>query len=381
MRIKSVRSLPLYTPVGNFFFVIVETDEGISGIGEAARMQWIRSIQEAVTHLEGWIVGKDPLQIETLYQLMTRGCYPPLAKVVYAAISAIDMALWDIKGKALGLPVHALLGGPVRDRLACYRKASGRTWDELLDNCRRKVAEGWRFVRIGATDDSPPGIWDPGSAVINTVKKVEQIRNAVGAEVEICIDVHTKMDTAMVIRLARALEPYRIFFLEDPIRSENPASYRTLARHVSVPLAAGEQWISRWEFREVIEEELIRYARVDLGIAGGISETLKIAHACETHYIDLVPHNPNGPVGLAASAHVCFAVPNAAVLELVVAPGEALTDVFPVQLEVVGGHLIPPQRPGLGIEIDERAASGYLDGESLKPPAILRRPDGALNNG
>ena len=381
MRITGVRSLPLFTPAGNFFFVIVETDEGVSGIGEAARMQWMRSIQEAVTHLEGWIVGHDPLQIETLYQLMTRGCYPPLAKIVYAAISAIDMALWDIKGKAVGMPVHKLLGGPVRDRLACYRKSSGSTADETLEDCRRKVAEGYRFVRIGAGDSSPPGIWDPSSAVVTTTKLVEQIREVVGADVEICVDVHTKMDTSLVIRLARALEPFRIFFLEDPIRSENPASYRTLARHVATPLAAGEQWVSRWQFREVIEEELIRYARVDLGIAGGISEAVKIAHACETHYIDLVPHNPNGPVGLAASAHVCFAVPNAAAHEIVVMPGEDLTDIFPDQQEVIHGHLLPPERPGLGIELDERAAARYMEGESRRPPAILRRPDGALNNG
>ena len=381
MKITEIKSFPLFTDSGNFLFVKVETDEGIYGVGEAVRMQWIRSIEQAVAHLEGWLVGHDPLSTEALWQLMARGCYPPMSKVVYSAISAIDMALWDIKGKTLNLPVYKLLGGPVRDKVVCYPHNGGRTMDEFLEDCRRTVAEGWRFVRFGVSGSTEPGVFEPSSTIRHTAKRVEQVRKTVGDDIEICLDVHTKMDTPMTIRLARELEPYNLFFLEDPLRSENPASLRTLARHTSIPIAAGEQWASKWGFREAIEEELISYARMDLGIVGGITEAMKITHWCETHYIDIAPHNPNGPVATAASAHLCLASSNVGVQEISIVPGTFLTDVFPVQAPFEHGHLLKTDRPGLGMEFNEQAARKYTQGDSARPPAITRRRDGALNNG
>ena len=155
------------------------------------------------------------------------------------------------------------------------------------------------------------------------------VREAVGPDIQICLDVHTRLDTAHVITLCRALEKFNPFFIEDPLRSENTASYRTLARHVSLPIAAGEQWASKWSFREVIEEELISYARIDLCIVGGLTEALKITHWAETHYIDIVPHNPLGPVSAAACVNLCMASTNVGVQEMPRQPGSFATDLFP----------------------------------------------------
>ena len=159
------------------------------------------------------------------------------------------------------------------------------------------------------------------------------VRNAVGPDIQLCFDVHTRLDTAHAIQLCKALEPYRPFFIEDPLRSENTASYRTLARHVSLPIAAGEQWASKWPFREVIEEELISYARIDLCIVGGLTEALKITHWAETHYIDIVPHNPLGPVSAAACVNLCMASTNVGVQEMPRRPGSYATDLFPQQID------------------------------------------------
>jgi len=229
-------------------------------------------------------------------------------------------------------------------------------------------------------DDTEEGILNPASAIRHTVGQVEQVRQTVGEEIEVCLDVHTRLDTPMTIRLAKELEPYKLFFLEDPLRSENPASYRTLARHVSIPIAAGEQWASKWPFREVIEEELINYARIDLCIVGGLTEALKITHWCETHYIDIAPHNPLGPVSTAACTHLCLASTNVGVQELPVRPGTLIPDVFPVQVPWEDGYLLKPEGPGLGIEFDEEAARKYTEGYTPGFPPMLRRTDGAFTN-
>ena len=200
-----------------------------------------------------------------------------------------------------------------------------------------------------------------------------------GPAVQICFDVHTRLDTAHVIALCKELEPSKPYFIEDPLRSENPGSYRTLARHVSLPIAAGEQWTGKWAFREVIEEELISYARIDLCNVGGLTEALKITHWCETHYIDIVPHNPLGPVSAAACVALCMATTNVGVQEMPLAPGTFDTDLFPEQIGWKDGYAFSPERSGLGVDIDESVA------ETRRAPSggfapMLRRNDGSLTN-
>ena len=368
-----------------YVIVKVETDAGIHGLGEAGIGFWGRSIEMAVERLSELVVGEDPMAIERLWQHMFRGSFFPADGVYSCAISAIDIALWDIKGKALGMPVYKLLGGPVRDRVVCYPHCRGETIDKLVESCQRHVDEGWKFVRwdqpetggiIGAKGET---VLEPVKSMRIAVEQMARVREAVGPDIQLCFDVHTRLDTAHVISMCRDLEPYKPFFIEDPLRSENPGSYRTLARHVRLPIAAGEQWSSKWRFREVIEEELISYARIDLCIVGGLTEALKIAHWCETHYIDIAPHNPLGPVSAAACVALCMASTNVGVQEMPRRPGTLDTDLFPEQIEWRDGYVFAPDRPGLGVEMDESVAESRPATSEIWPP-LLRRNDGAFTN-
>ena len=219
---------------------------------------------------------------------------------------------------------------------------------------------------------------EPSQAVRRSIAQFKAIRDAVGDDIEICLDIHTRLDPPDAVTLCRALEQYRPYFLEDPLRSENPASFHQLRQHVAAPLAAGEHFATKWEFRELIEEDLINYARIDLCIVGGITEAQKISGWCETHYINIAPHNPLGPVSTAACLHLDLASTNFGVQELPREPGTAFTDIFPVQVEWADGYLLPPTRPGLGIEFDEEVAKKHPY-EEVTPPRLYRL-DGALTN-
>ncbi len=387
MKVTGIKCFPVADSDGRPYFIVkVETDEGIHGLGEVGIHWWGAAIEKAIEHLSELVVGADPFATERLWQRMFRGSFFPASKVYTCAISAIDIALWDIKGKALGLPVYKLLGGPVRDKVVCYPHTQGRSNEELVENCVKAVGEGWKFVRWGLPETGGAFEYKGGDGHLEPVKsiriaeeQISMVREAVGPDIQICFDVHTRLDTAHAITLCRAIEKYRPFFMEDPLRSENPASYRTLARHVSVPIAAGEQWSSKWEFREVIEEELINYARIDLCIAGGLTEALKITHWCETHFIDIAPHSPQGPVAAAACVALCMASTNVGVQEMPRRPGSFATGLFPKQIGWEDGYAFAPDVPGLGVEFDEELAEERRVQSSGWPP-LLRRDDGAFTN-
>ncbi len=387
MKITGIKNYSVADSDGRSYFIVkVETDEGIYGLGEVGIRWWGAAIEKAIEHLSEIVIGQDPFSTERLWQHMFRGSFFPADKVYTCAISAIDIALWDIKGKALGLPVYKLLGGPVRDKVICYPHTQGRTNEELVENCVRAVKEGWKFVRWGQPitsenlgNKSTNRQLEPVKSIRMAEKQMALVRDAVGPDIEICFDVHTRLDTAHAIALCKTLEPYRPFFIEDPLRSENPSSYRTLARHVSLPIAAGEQWASKWDFREVIEEELINYARIDLCIGGGLTEALKITHWCETHYIDIAPHNPLGPVAAAACVALCMASTNVGVQEMPRRPGSFAKDLFPKQIKWEEGFAYAPNIPGLGVDFDEELAEKRRVTPTGWPP-ILQREDGAFTN-
>ncbi len=387
MRVTRINSWSVADAHGRAYFIVkVETDEGIYGLGEVGIRNWGEAIAKAIDHLAEIVVGEDPFSTEKLWQQMFRGGFFPADKVYCCAISAIDIALWDIKGKALNMPTYKLLGGPVRDRVVCYPHTQGKTNEELVENSVRAVEEGWKFVRWGQPqtdgtieDVGPEGRLEPVESMRIAEQQMAMVREAVGPDIQLCFDVHTRLDTAHVVAMCKTLEPYRPFFIEDPLRSENPASYRTLARHVSLPIAAGEQWATKWSFREVIEEELISYARIDLCIVGGLTEALKITHWCETHYIDIVPHNPLGPVSAAACVALCMASTNVGVQEMPRRPGSFATDLFPQQIEWEDGYAFNPGHPGLGVDFDETVAETRQVSARGWPPQ-LRRNDGAFTN-
>lgn len=377
MKITAIKPYPIWGGGRNFMFVKVETDEGIYGIGESGLTWKELAVTETINHLAPMLIGEDPMRIEHIWQLMLRGGFFPGGKILCSAMSAIDIALWDIKGKALGVPVYDLLGGLVRQKVVCYPHIYGSNAEQLISSAKQKVSEGWKFVRFGAGDIGG-NIFEPSRVARNTIRLFSDLRQAVGDDIEICLDIHTRLDPHDAIFLCRELEKYRPYFLEDPIRSENPFSFHQLRRHVSAPLAVGEHFATKWEFRELIEEELINYARIDLCIVGGITEAKKITGWCETHYINIAPHNPLGPVSTAACLHLDLSCTNFGVQELPVKPGAMFNDVFPEQVEWSEGYLLPTTKPGLGIEFDEEAAKKYPYKASSSP--LFFRQDGALTN-
>ena len=344
-----------------------------------------RAIMEAVDHLAEVVVGSDPWETERLWQLMFRGNFFPADRTYGCAISAIDIALWDIKGKAADLPVYKLMGGPTREKVVCYAHVQGETNNALVENSLEHVEKGWKFLRWHQPETSDTDIventsrLEPVESIRTCVKQMTMVREAVGPDIQLCLDVHTRLDPTHVIQMCKDLEPLKPYFIEDPIRSENPGSYRNLRRQINLPIAAGEQWVSKWSFRQVIEEELIDYARIDLCIVGGLTETLKITHWAETHYIDLAPHNPLGPVSTAACVALCMASTNVGVQEMPREPGTYITDLFPVQIGFEDGYAFCNDLPGLGVEIDmDVAEARAADPHGWLPQ--LKRNDGAFTN-
>jgi L-alanine-DL-glutamate epimerase-like enolase superfamily enzyme len=378
MHITDVEVFPVQEGRRGFLFVGVRTDEGISGVGESGLSGRELAVAGAVEHFKPLLVGQDPFRIERIWQILFRGGFFPADKVACSALSAIDIALWDIKGQALGVPVYELLGGRVRDRVVCYphNVGHGMEVEPLVGSCLQTVEEGWKFVRWGLPQQGD--ILEPGPSIRAALRQFEAVREAVGDEIEICFDVHTRLDPADTILLCREVEPYHPFFMEDPIRSENPGTFRLLRPKIAVPLAAGEQFAGKWAFRELIEEELIDYARIDVCIVGGLTEAKKIAGWCETHYIKLALHNPLGPVSTAACLHLNLACNNFGVQEQPRRPGTMLTDVVPVQVAWEDGCLLPPTLPGLGIVFDWDAARASPFQVWQLPQ--LRRRDGSVTN-
>ncbi len=376
MKITNVETYPVWGGFRNFLFVVVDTDEGISGVGEAGITGRELAIAGAIEHFKPLLVGQNPFEIERLWQLLFRGGFFPAQRILTSAISAIDIALWDIKGKALNVPIYELLGGLARDKVVCYPHNGGRDIPSLVESCLKTKEEGWKFVRWGLYDGH--GVLEPRKAVQTAIREFQAVREAVGDDIEITFDVHTRLDLPDALWLCNEVETFRPYFMEDPLRCENPDSFKTLRPRTRVPLAAGEQFSSKWEFRQLIEEEWIDYARIDLCIAGGFTEAKKIAGWAETHYIKLAVHNPLGPVSTAACLQLNLACPNVGVQEQPRKPGTTLTDVVPVQPEWQDGYLLPPARPGLGIEFDREAARKHPFQMTELPH--LQGADGSVTN-
>ena len=394
MKVTQIRSFSVQDENGGSYMIVrVDTDAGHYGLGEVGIRFWGRAIGAAIDHLSELVIGADPWETERLWQEMFRSGFFPADKVYTCAISAIDIALWDIKGKSVDMPTYKIMGGPVRNKVVSYTHTQGKTIDELVENSLTAVAAGWKFIRWGQPETDGglfrhtretrdvPGIstLEPVESMKIAVEQMGRVREAVGPDIQIAFDAHTRLDTAHVVQMCKEMEPFKPFFIEDPIRSENQGSYRNLRRQVNLPIAAGEQWASKWPFREVIEEDLIDYARIDLCIVGGLTEALKITHWAETHYIDIVPHNPLGPVSAAACVALCMASSNVGVQEMPQRPGSYANELFPVQIEWDDGYSWCTDKPGLGVEFDLQAAENSAAELNAWPPR-LRRNDGGITN-
>ena len=379
MKITEIEPVIIHNGFRNLLIVVVRTDNGLVGVGESGISGLELAAKGVIEQLSPLLIGLDPMRTEHIWQIISRGNFFPATGVQASAQSAIDIALYDIKGKALNVPVYELLGGLTRDKVLCYcHLGDGKSLDKLLEAADRQVNQyKWKAVRFGIPIPSGGSIVEPRKSVRVATEWFRKLREAVGPEIEIIIDVHTRLDLPDAIRLGRELEPFDPYFYEDPLRSENYHLYRELRKHIHVPIAAGEQSTSKWEFRQLIEDDLIDYCRLDPCLCGGFTESKKIAGWCETHHIKTAVHNPLGPIATAACVHFNLSLPNFGIMEQAGVPGH-MPEIFKNQMTYEDGHLLKPTRPGLGIEVDLDAARKSPYKPWTAPQT--RTPDGGVTN-
>jgi galactonate dehydratase len=376
MKITRVRfyESPITRPMVNqsFHIVTVETDQGLTGIGEGGYVDGVRECAEM-------LIGEDPANIDRCWQLMYRGRFYPAGREKLHSMGALDMALWDIKGKALGIPVYELLGGKSRDHIECYSTGFIPNKGSLKETAKATIEAGFRAFRTSVAELSGDPTFNSQRMVRKTHENCVAIREAIGPDADWCIDYHTRLDFPDAVRLSTLLEPLEPYFCEDLVRSENPGVYRQLRPQVKVPIAVGEQFGTRWEINELIEGRLIDYNRVTIPNCGGITEYAKLAALCETHYIGLTPHF-TGPVSEAALVHVCAAFSGPVMMELA---GTYKLDIpyLPRHFDYRNGKLWPNDRPGLGVELDSSKLKLMAEFTTRNQPLpLFRRPDGSLTN-
>lgn len=360
MKITEVTTLPVAVGDGYDYAVIivlVRTDEGITGIGEASLAGQGRGVLGVLDHFAELLVGQDPARIEHWWSEMVRGTFWSAGQVIMSAVAGIDLALWDIKGKRLGVPVYELLGGPTRERVRVYRHLAGHTAEALVDDALRLREQGFaalRFVPLAARTDRATNCWDPQSSIVATISGVEALRDALGDGVDLILDAHTMFSPAEAAYLGHALEPCRLYFYEDPIRPLNPHALRHVRDHVNLPIATGEQLAHKWEFQPLIEGDLVDYLRIDIVHAGGITEAKKILASGELHGQRSALHHASSPVNGTACLHLDVSVPNFGIQEWMEL--EPLYELFPNAPRAHAGYVSPPTGPGLGLELDETEA-------------------------
>jgi len=375
MKISRVRlfAAPFKRPVLNQStnVVVVETDQGLAGFGEGGAPDSFRECA-------GLLIGQDASRIEYLWQLMYRGFFYPPGREKLHALGALDMALWDLKGKALGVPVYELLGGLSRLHLDCYSTGFPGPGG-VKESARACIEAGFRAFRTSVSDGGDGKTFDARAGVRHTYEKCQAIREGVGDAGGWVIDFHTRLDMNDAVRLSKLIEDLEPIFVEDLIRSENPAVYRQVRPQVKIPIAVGEQFGDRWDINQLVEERLIDYSRVTLPNCGGITEMMKIAALCETHYVGFIPHF-TGPISTAALVHVCSAFPGPVLAEMT-GNGHHTYAHLPQHFDFRDGKLWPNRRPGLGVELDMTKLT-LLDEvtEFAQPIPVYRRPDGSITN-
>lgn len=357
--------------------VKVETDEDIYGIGEAGMAPQIPATIKVLDYYAEWLVGRDPGDIEGLWQELFRHTRRKEGIILISAISGIDMALWDIKGKTLGVPVWKLLGGKAREQVFLYAHVQGENIEATCERAQSAVEAGYPMVRFGFDDPDGATGFDAGRAIGHTARVAEAVRKTVGQTIEISVDVHQRLSPARAVDFCRAVDSVGLLFVEDPIRPEDPYAYRQLRNRVSTPLATGEVLYSKWQFKPIIEEELADYLRIDLALVGGITEAIKVAAMGEAHYLDVVPHCARGPLLEQVTLHFSVSTANIAFQEHTGGP-PWWNDVLPGLADFSSGRVSPPEGPGLGIDFVEKEAQKHPFVQRQMPR--WRKTDGSVQD-
>lgn len=404
-------------PGRNYVLVKIETNEGLYGWGDATLNGRELAVAAALEqHIAPLLIGRDPDRIEDIWQYLFRGTYWRGGPVLMTALAGVDLALWDIKGKRAGLPVYSLLGGKTREGALVYTHCGGRDFQEVEEQVRAAMERGFRVIRcqvavpgnagtygvggareaasatwtsadpsvaLEATDGGPlpeTERWEPYAYLRTIPRLFEHLRSTVGEEVELLHDVHERLNPVQAARLAKELEPYHLFFLEDPLRPEHRESFRLIRQHSTTPLAMGELFHTRWDALPLIQEQLIDFIRCDLGHIGGITEARKIAALAETYYVQTAWHGPGdiAPITHAANVHLDISIPNFGVQEMVFF-SEQVRSVITGGPEYRDGALWVTDAPGLGTDVDEREAAKYPYQRAYLP--TVRRFDGSVHDG
>ncbi len=380
MKITAVRCVA----ADRFLFVVVETDAGISGVGESGAWGYLEASAAAVETFARYLVGQDPLRIEHHWQYLYRWTHFRGAAIM-GALSAIDIALWDIAGKHLGVPCYQLLGGRCRDRVRAYYHVYGESTEQVIERCLAAKAAG--FTAIGHLSpflDEPrdrPYEESHARKIGAAAERVRRFREAVGEDVDLCLELHRRLTPAEAVALAGAIEPYHPFFIEDPTLPDNLDAMAEIAAKVRVPIATGERLHTIHEFEMLLARAAVHYVRPDVCLCGGLSHAKKVAALAEARYARVVPHNPLGPVSTAACVQLAAAIPNFALQEYPLEPGTARAAHLPPggeaapeglverPLALEAGYIVVPEAPGIGVTLAADAAERF----PFRPRAVRTR--------
>lgn len=362
MKITDLHVMRMGTPgqAGtNWTFVKIETDAGIYGLGEASLQFKDEGLIAEFGAFKRFLIGKDPFEIERLWTSLYRRVTWSGGPVTTSAISAIDLALWDIKGKALGVPVYELLGGKSHDKIRMYANGwprGGMTPRGIAEEAKKVVDQGYtalKFYPFGGEQVAKIERIEHGIAL------VEAVREAVGSQIEIGIDIRARLNIWSARRVAHHLEAFNIAWMEEPILWDNPEALAQFARDVRVPIATGEQLYTRWGFRALLEQNAVGIIQPDICHAGGITELKKIASMAETYYVTLAPHNSNGPLSTIASLHLDMCIHNSLMQEIFLSSIALYNEVLTRPIAVIDGYCIPPEGPGWGVDLKSDVLAKY----------------------
>ncbi|MDP6420038.1 MAG: galactonate dehydratase [SAR202 cluster bacterium] len=359
--------------VSRYLYAKVHTDEGITGLGESGAWGFLEASKSAIETLGRYLIGKDPLLIEHHWQYMNRFSHFR-GSAILGALSALDIALWDIAGKHFGVPVYQLLGGKTRDKARVYYHVFGNTKETLVQGVKDAKEQG--FTAVGHLtpflDEArdKPYFKTHAAKMSDAIDTVGAYRDAVGNDVDLCIEIHRRLTPAEAIVLARGIEQFNPFFYEDPMLPDSPAIMGDVAEQCAIPIATGERFTTIFEYQQLLDAKAASYVRPDLCLCGGLSGCKKVAAMAEAAHVKVIPHNPLSPVSTAACVQLDACIPNFALQEYTGESEPPKSDLLVTPLELKEGYLTVPEEPGLGIELNEAALSG---GEN---PKVLDTPIG-----
>ena len=345
-------------------------EDGTIGIGEGGVHGWQRPTKTAVDTMSEYLIGKDPFLIEHHYQFLYRSSHF-MGSVIQGALSAIDIALWDIKGKKLNLPIYELIAGKTRDKVRCYIHISGNSTEDLVLDAKKKVNEGFTAIRFSPYSEDF-NLYKSLSEWINDAHdRIDAVIDEVGKNVDICIEIHRQMNPSESISLAKKLDKFDIFFYEDPMLPDSPSMMKQIKDQCRLPIATGERFTSIFDFQNLLELNAADYIRPDLCLAAGISGCKKISAMAEAKHIKVIPHNPLSPISTAACVQLDASIPNFALQEYTGESEYPKNELLIKPLKLEKGYLIVPEGPGLGIELNEKSISKISES-----PKILDTPIG-----